>query len=346
MAERDPQTTQQDLISGISAELRNAEFDDVAEVGRGGFGIVFRCRQPALDRTVAVKVMTSHLDSDNLDRFLREQRAMGRLSGHPHIVNILQVGSTALGRPFIVMPYCAKDSLEALIRRHGPLDWSEAVSIGVRLAGALDAAHRVGTLHRDVKPANILLSDYGEPQLTDFGIARITGGFQTSTGVITGSPAFTAPEVLEGATPTVQSDVYSLGATLFCAITGHAAFERRSGEKVVAQFLRITSQPIPDLREQGLPGEVATAIERAMARDPSDRPASAAEFGEDLRAVQRNHGKFVDDMVRPVELGLKAADRRWPGRTAASPRRRRRRRRLQPSTVPRSPSDPWSPANG
>jgi len=304
MAERDPQTTQQDLISGISAELRNAGFDDVAEVGRGGFGIVFRCRQPALDRTVAVKVLTSHLDPDNLDRFLREQRAMGRLSGHPHIVTILQVGSTASGRPFIVMPYCAKDSLEALIRRHGPLDWSEAVSIGVRLAGALDAAHRVGTLHRDVKPANILLSDYGEPQLTDFGIARISGGFQTSTGVITGSPAFTAPEVLEGATPTVQSDVYSLGATLFSTITGHAAFERRSGEKVVAQFLRITSQPIPDLREQGLPGEVATAIERAMARDPSDRPASAAEFGEELRAVQRNHGEFVDDMVRPVELGV------------------------------------------
>ena len=112
-------------------------------------------------------------------------------------------------------------------------------------------------MHRDVKPGNILLSDYGEPQLTDFGIARIAGGFQTTTGVITGSPAYTAPEVLEGATPTPQSDVYSLGATLFCAMTGHAAFERRSGEKVVAQFLRITSQPIPDLREQGLPSDVA-----------------------------------------------------------------------------------------
>jgi ATP/maltotriose-dependent transcriptional regulator MalT len=250
--------------------------------------------------------LTSDLDPDNLERFLREQRAMGRLSGHPNIVTILEVGTTATGRPFIVMPYHAKDSLEALIRTHGPLDWDEAVSLGVKLAGALDAAHSVGTLHRDVKPGNILLSDYGEPQLTDFGIARISGGFQTSTGVITGSPAFTAPEVLEGRNPTPQSDVYSLGATLFCAITGHAAFERRSGEKVVAQFLRITSQPIPDLREDGLPSDVATVIEHAMSRDPTDRPTSASEFGEELRLLQRSHSIVVDEMAQPVKLGVES----------------------------------------
>jgi serine/threonine-protein kinase PknK len=324
MAEGDPHATQQDLTSGIPADLRHAGFDDVTEVGRGGFGIVYRCTQPSLDRTVAVKVLTSDLDPNNLDRFLREQRAMGRLSDHPHIVTILEVGTTVAGRPFIVMPYHARDSLEALIRWHGPLDWDEAVSLGVKLAGALDAAHNVGTLHRDVKPGNILLSDYGEPQLTDFGIARISGGFQTSTGVITGSPAFTAPEVLEGATPTPQSDVYSLGATLFCAMTGHAAFERRSGEKVVAQFLRITSRPIPDLRDQGLPADVAGAIERAMAHDPADRPATAAEFGEELRDVQRSHGVFVDEMAHPVELGLESrkapaaqSSHRW--HTAATP---------------------------
>ena len=143
----------------------------------------------------------------------------------------MQVGTIASGRPYLVMPYHQKDSLEALIRKHGPLDWVETLSIGVKLAGALEAAHRVGTLHRDVKPGNILLSDYGEPQLTDFGIARISGGFQTSTGMITGSPAFTAPEILEGETPTPASDVYSLGATLFCALTGHAAFERRAGRR-------------------------------------------------------------------------------------------------------------------
>ena len=246
-------STRDTAESGFAAELRDAGFDDVTEVGHGGFGVVYRCAQPSLDRTVAVKVLTSDLDPDNVERFVREQRAMGKLSDHPHIVTIHEVGTTATGRPFIVMPYYAKDSLEALIRRHGPLDSNEAVSMGVKLAGALQAAHSGGVVHRDVKPGNILLSDYGEPQLTDFGIARIAGGFQTTTGVITGSPAYTAPEVLEGATPTPQSDVYSLGATLFCAMTGHAAFERRSGEKVVAQFLRITSQPMPDLRNEGCP---------------------------------------------------------------------------------------------
>jgi serine/threonine-protein kinase PknK len=275
------------------------------------------CVQPQLDRTVAVKALTADLDPDNLDRFMREQRAMGRLSGHPHIVQILEIGTTASGRPFIVMPYHAKDSLEALIRKHGPLDWRETLSIGVKLAGALDAAHRIGTLHRDVKPANILLSDYGEPQLTDFGIARIAGGFETATGVITGSPAFTAPEVLEGATPTVASDIYSLGATMFCALTGHAAYERRSGEQVVAQFLRISSEPMPDLRTRGLPDDVAAAIESAMARDPSERPATVADFGERLREIQRSTGAEVDRMAQPVELGL---ERREP--TPSAPTRR------------------------
>jgi ATP/maltotriose-dependent transcriptional regulator MalT len=318
MAGVDPYATQGDLVPETPAELRNAGFDDVTEIGHGGFGVVYRCVQTSLDRTVAVKVLSSDLDPDNVDRFMREQRAMGRLSGHPHIVQILEVGTTASGRPFIVMPYHAKDSLEAVIRKHGPLDWSEALSIGVKLAGALDAAHHVGTLHRDVKPANILLTDYGEPQLTDFGIARIAGGFHTATGVITGSPAFTAPEVLEGATPTETSDLYSLGATLFCALTGHAAYERRSGEQVVAQFLRITSQPVPDLREHGLPSDVAAIIERAMARDPTDRPSSAAQFGDELRELQRGNGVAVDEMARPVELGV---ERRESSALRQAPRR-------------------------
>src|SRR5271155_1015260 len=301
MADVDSQAIQQDLIAGVAAELG---FDGVEEIGRGGFGVVYRCAQPQLDRSVAVKVLTNDLDPDNLDRFMREQRAMGRLSGHPHIVTVLQVGTTRSGRPFIVMPYHGKGSVRTLIDCHGPLDWRETLSIGVKLAGALEAAHRAGILHRDVKPGNVLLTDYGEPQLTDFGLARIAGGFETATGVITGSPAFTAPEVLEGASPTPASDVYSLGATLFCALTGHAAFERRSGERVVAQFLRITSQPVPDLREHGFPAEVAAVIERAMVRDPAARPAGAAEFGDELREVQRVLDAVVDEMARPVELGV------------------------------------------
>ncbi|MGZ4585028.1 MAG: protein kinase domain-containing protein [Mycobacterium sp.] len=327
MTDVDQHASHRDRVPDIPAELRDAGFEDAVEIGRGGFGVVYRCHQPLLDRAVAVKVLTAHLDPENLDRFMREQHAMGRLCGHPNIVTILQVGTTATGQPFIVMPYHAKNSLEALIHRHGPLDWPETLRVGVKLAGALEAAHAAGILHRDVKPGNILLSAYGEPELTDFGIARIAGGFQTATGVITGSPAFTAPEVLEGKPPTPASDVYSLGATLFCALTGHAAFERRRGEKVVAQFLRITSQPIPDLREHGLPADVAAVIERAMSRDPAARPASATEFGEELREIQRKRSVAVDDMARPVELGVER-------RTSPVPASRVRR------DTPATPSPP------
>ncbi|BAH51263.1 putative LuxR family transcriptional regulator [Rhodococcus opacus B4] len=152
-------------------------------------------------------------------------------------------------------------------------------------------------MHRDVKPANILLTDYGEPALTDFGIAHITGGFETATGIVTGSPAFTAPEVLGGATPTPVSDIYGLGATLFCALTGHAAFERRSGEQLVAQFVRITNEPAPDLRDHGIADDVATVIEQAMSRRPEDRQPSALALGENLREIRCRRGISADDGV-------------------------------------------------
>src|ERR1700760_3421129 len=316
MADVDQHASPRDLFPHIPAELRDAGFEDVAEIGRGGFGVVYRCAQPLLDRTVAVKVLTADLDQENLDRFLREQHAMGRLSGHPNIVTILQVGTTTRGRPFIVMPYHAKNSLEALVRLHGPLDWHETLRIGVKLAGALEAAHQAGILHRDVKPGNILLSEYGEPELTDFGIARIAGGFQTGTGVITGSPAFTAPEVLAGATPTPASDVYSLGATLFCMLTGHAAFERRSGEQVVAQFLRIATESAPDIRAKGIPDDVATVIEMAMSRDPRSRP-SAGEFGDELRQIQARHGLVPDEMAFHSDMQSDPPPQQLAGSTAA-----------------------------
>ncbi|HEY5857973.1 MAG TPA: protein kinase [Aldersonia sp.] len=297
MAE-DPWATRRE--PSVVAELSAAGFADAQEIGRGGFGVVYRSVQEALDRTVAVKVLTADLDPENLARFIREQRAMGRMSTHPNIVDLYQVGATRSRRPYLVMPYHAHGSLDAHIRDSGPLGWEQVLRLGVKIAGALETAHRSGTLHRDVKPANILLTDYDEPQLTDFGIARIAGGFETTAGSITGSPAFTAPEVLEGRAPKAASDVYSLGATLFCALTGHAAFERHSGEQVVAQFLRISTQPIPDLRASGVPDDVCAAVERAMMRAVEQRPASAAEFGDELRDIQRRHGVAIADMHVPA----------------------------------------------
>ena len=300
MVDFDPHTTQQDVAYAIAEELVATGFEDVQEIGRGGFGVVFRCRQPSLDRTVAVKVLTADVDSENLARFFREQQAMGRVSGHPQIVTIHDVGKTASGRPFIVMQYNSRGSLEAEIRRNGPLPWAEALRLGVKLAGALETVHQMGVLHRDVKPGNILITDYGEPQLTDFGIARIVGAFETVKGTVTGSPAFTAPEVLQGEAPSISSDIYGLGATLFCAVTGHAAFERLSGEQVMAQFLRITTEPTPELTGRNLPADLRLTIERAMARTVADRPGSAEELGNLLRDVERHNDRNVDDMAMPA----------------------------------------------
>ncbi|UZG60361.1 protein kinase domain-containing protein [Rhodococcus opacus] len=303
MAEDDDRhVTQRHVGPAIAAELEAAGFEDAEEIGRGGFGVVYRCTQPDLDRMVAVKVLTADLEEVNRARFFREQRAMGRLSGHPNIVNILQVGATESGRPYIAMQYHPQDSLEARIRRQGPLPLDESLRLGVMMAGAVETAHRLGILHRDIKPANILLTEYGGPALSDFGIAHISGSFETGTGTVAGSPAFTAPEVLRGNPPSPASDVYSLGATLFSALTGHAAFERRNGEQVVAQFLRITTQSVPDLRERGTDDDVSAAIERAMAANPQDRP-SPTELGDELRRIQLRNGFPVDEMALQAERG-------------------------------------------
>jgi serine/threonine-protein kinase PknK len=282
---------------GIAAELASAGFVDAREVGRGGSGMVYRCYQTSLGRSVAVKVLASDIDPDNRERFLREGYAMGALSGHPNIVHILQVGVTASNRPYIVMPYYAADSLALRLRRTGPIQWPEALRIGVKLCGALETAHRAGTLHRDIKPGNVLVNDYRDPQLSDFGIAHIAGGYETATGFFTGTIAYTAPEVLGGNPPTVAADVYSLGATLYALIAGTAAHERNTGEDLLAHYLRISSTPVPDMRPGGIPADVCASIEQAMSLDPAKRPASAAEFGRELQAAQRHNGLIPDLMA-------------------------------------------------
>src|ERR1700756_6069148 len=130
-----PEDTQRDLRLGIVAELDAAGFGGAEEIGHGGFGVVYKCQQPALDRTVAIKVLTSDLNDQNIERFLREQRAMGKLSGHPNIVHILQPGVTPTDRFYIVMPFHARGSLDDQIRRDGPLALPAALRVGIKMAG-------------------------------------------------------------------------------------------------------------------------------------------------------------------------------------------------------------------
>jgi serine/threonine protein kinase len=177
MASADPAQTQRPDADSIFAELASAGFADATLIGKGGFGAVYRCIETSLDRTVAIKILHPNHHEEDLTRFVREQRAMGRLSGHPNIVGILHVDITDRGEPYIVMPYHARGSIDDRIRDSGPLSTRDCLRLGVKIAGALETAHLAGILHRDVKPANILISGYAEPQLADFGIARVTGSF-------------------------------------------------------------------------------------------------------------------------------------------------------------------------
>src|ERR1700757_1841296 len=311
---------------GIAEELAPAGFVNALEIGRGGFGVVYHCYQPSLGRSVAVKVLGSDIDEVNRERFLREGYAMGGLSGHPNVMSVLQVGVTPSDRLYIVMPYYSADSLSRRLRRTGPIQWPEALQIGVKLCGALETAHRTGILHRDIKPANVLVNDYGEPVLSDFGLAHISGGFKTATGNFTGTISYTAPEVLTGGPPTTLADVYSLGATLYALLAGSAAHERRSGEDLIAHYQRVSSRSVPDLRPAGIPTKVCTPVERAMSLDPAKRQPSAEAFGCELQAAQRESG------LVPVPMALSIA----PGETRVfSMRAEGKQSRLTETTAPK-----------
>ena len=269
------------------------------EIGHGGFGTVYRAEQPEFGRTVAVKVLREPLtDPDVRRRFERECRAMGMLSGHPHIVTVYGGGLTATGRPYIVMDLMRAGSLADRVRQRGPLPWQEVCDLAVKLAGALATAHRMGVLHRDIKPENVLVSNFGEPKLGDFGIARVAGGTETKTSALTASVAHAAPELFEeGGQPSERSDLYALGSTMFALLAGGAAFVRDSDESLLPAVLRITNDPVPDLRPRAVPGPVCEVVERLMAKAPTDRFASAEELGQQLRRVQTDAGLPPTRMV-------------------------------------------------
>ncbi len=285
-------------IDALPIDLGIPGLADPVQVGRGGSGAVYRARQPGLNRVVAVKVLSTVLDQAGRDRFDREAYAMGTVAGHPNIVQVFTTGTTDTGRPYLVMPFVEGGSLADRL----PVPWQYAVHYAVRLCGALETAHRAGVLHRDVKPSNVLISQFGEPLLADFGIARVSGGFETSEGLISASIPYAAPEILEGRPATPAADVYSLAATAFCAIAGSPPFSAGRDEAMVSLYLRITRDPVPDLRGLGVPDAVCRVLESALAKDPAQRPQGAALFGRHLQEAQRLSGQPVTPMAVTDEV--------------------------------------------
>ncbi len=263
---------------------------DLTEIGRGGFGVVYRATENELGREVAVKLLSGPLDERSRTRFERERRAMGVLSSHPNIVTVFRSGTAGTGEPYLVMEYLPGGSFADRLQATGPVPWHSALAIGVELCGALESAHRAGVLHRDVKPGNIMVDALGRAQLGDFGIARLDGSPETKSSVITASVAHAPPEVVAGDKPDERSDVYSLASTLFELISGSPAFVRATDESMIPLFARIVNDPTPDLRQRGVPDAMAVVLERAMAKQREDRHPSAAELGQALLAVQRSLG--------------------------------------------------------
>ncbi len=267
-------------------ELDIAGLENAVEIGEGGFATVYRAFQPAFHRTVAVKVITNvNLDDAARQRFERECQTMGSLAEHPNIVTIYGAGFTDLGRPYLVMAFLPGGSLQDRIDASGRLGWEESTEYAVHLAGALETAHRAQIIHRDIKPGNVMMSQYGEAQLTDFGIARVAGGHETRSGALAVSLAHAPPEVLDGKRPTALGDVYSLGSTVFETLWGKPAFEGEDNSLRVL-LRRILRDPVPDLRPHGVPDEICTVIERSMAKNPDDRQQSALQFGTELQAAR------------------------------------------------------------
>jgi serine/threonine protein kinase len=253
------------------------------EVGRGGFGVVYRARQKALRRDVAVKVLTGSLDETAQARFERECLAAGSLSGHPNIVSVYEVGRSDDNRPYLVMEYLSGGSLGSFVREKGRLSPAEGCRMVTLLAGGLATAHQRGIIHRDVKPENVLLSSFGLPQLVDFGIAAVADAYETRSGTLSATLAYAAPEIVAGAVATAASDQYSLAALLFFTVAGHSPFTVAGEQSLVPLLARIAIAPAPDLRPLGVPDQLCKVIERALAKEPHDRYPDMAAFGNALQ---------------------------------------------------------------
>jgi serine/threonine-protein kinase len=256
-----------------------------ARIGSGGMSTVYLARDETLQRQVAVKLMNREVasDSDQLERFRREARAVAQLS-HPHVVGVIDAGEDE-GRPYIVFEYIEGETLKDRIRRCGRLPIAEAVAYGIEIARALGAAHSRHIVHRDVKPQNVLIDEEGSAKVTDFGIARtLDEEGLTADGRVLGTTDYVSPEQALGQPVTGQSDLYSLGIVLYEMLTGEVPFK---GESQVAVAMKHVREGMPDVQRSRpeVSAALAAVIDHATAKRREDRYADDAELIADLEDV-------------------------------------------------------------
>lgn len=311
----------------------------IRPLGSGGFADVFLYEQDMPRRNVAVKVLPSDVhDADLLRMFNAEADVLAHLSAHPSIVTVYQAGISADGRPYIVMEYCPGSLAERYRIERLPLE--DVLAIGVKMASALESAHRAGLVHRDIKPSNILITSFGVPVLADFGISSSLARGAAGE-VLAMSVPWSAPEVISEETAgTIASEVWGLGATVYSLLAGHSPFERMEKGQNTREHLRrrILRATYPRMTRPDVPASLETVLAKAMSREPGARYRSALEFAEALREVQAEIGLAVTpvevavDEWAPAPAGVDFADESLRGSV----------RTVVPHTTPRKTAEPAS----
>lgn len=276
-----------------SAVKQFGRYEILAELGRGAMGVVYKARDPQIDRLVAVKTVSlwgEQREDENEFRlrFLNEAQAAGRLH-HPGIVSVFDVGEGPYTRdPYIVLEYVPGESLAKVLSRERKLALGQALKMAEEIADALDYAHAQGVVHRDIKPANIMITEDGHAKIADFGIAKLNLAHFTLPGRVLGTPAYMAPEQLSGEGADGRSDLFSLGVILYVMTTGLSPFQGDSATTVC--FKVANREPVSaSALDLSLPPQLDAVISRAIAKDPSERYQTGAEFANDLRYLQQQY---------------------------------------------------------
>jgi hypothetical protein len=262
------------------------EYSDLEELGSSPLSLVYGATEQATCRKVVLRVLLVDKASPVIAEVLdREVIGLGALWAHPNVVTLLRVMSSSDGRPVLVFERC-KGSVAS---RSEALSPEEVTSLGIKIAGALECSHRQGTLHRDIKPKSIFVSDFGEPVLGDFGMARLEAANQFTVGAVEVRTSHTPPEVLEGRPPTAVSDVYALASTMYELLAGRSPFCSDDLEPTAAVMMRILRDDPPPL-PSSVPTDLAEAIYGALAKDPARRPSGSLVFAGVLSRIEEENG--------------------------------------------------------
>ena len=290
----------------LESRLFPPRYRNPERVARGGMGDVFRATDDVLGRTVAIKLLGERFsaDADVRQRFEREALAASRLSAGPSTIKIFDVGESQ-GRPFIVMEYVAGGSLDDVLRRSGAQPLERALSWLDEAAAALDYAHAHGVVHRDVKPANLLLDPECKVHVADFGIASAAGlASVTQTGTVLGTLGYLAPEQAAGKRATPAVDRYALGVVAFELLTGERPYA--AGESPTAETAALEAVPVPSIsmRNPRLSPSLDPVFERALAYDPRARFPSCAALVEAIGAAEAGTSEMSLAEEKPSRLGF------------------------------------------